>query len=374
VKDVKATCFKRFLVAVSCVATTPAWAQSTVQFYGVIDQGLEAVHGTFAATSERSTNYRVSNGITTSHFGFRGTEDLGGGMKASFNMEGSFSPDDGMLGIGGRIAGRQAHVDLSGNFGTVSIGRQYTMVRFGWADANPFGTGNQGLKLLDPRISNPRADNAISYVGKWGPVSAGVNYSTGWDAVNGNPATVAAANCPGETSNRRQCREWSVGLKYAGSGNWGLATSYERLYGGTAATFGGLTSPDKTDSRFVVSGHFKTSGNAFLSAGWIRRNNMGISTPKSDMAWIQTVVPVFGQYSLDGMLAELNYRDSSSKAVLVNVRGRYFLSKRTTLYVTGAFLNNGGALNLAATGSAPIMRPVAGGSQTSIIAGIQHRF
>jgi predicted porin len=385
VKHIKTNYIKPVLVAAALAAMAPAWSQedaapagpqaarsNAVQFYGMIDQGVEAVNGRFAATNERDTSYRISNGIITPHFGFRGSEDLGGGMRASFNIEGSFTPDDGQLGIGGRIAGRQAHVDLSGSFGTVSLGRQYTMVRYGWEDANPFGTGNQGLKLLDPRISNPRADNAITYIAKWGALSGGVNYSAGWDAVNGNPATAAAANCPGEVTNKRQCREWSAGLKYTG-GAWGVAASWERLYGGTAATFGGLTSPEKTDTRAVVSAYLKFRDSGKLGVGWIRRDNMGIATPKSDMAWVQAVVPI-GQYSLDGLLAELKYRDSANKAVLVNLRGRYNLSKRTVLYVTAAFMNNSGALNLAASGSSPILRPLPGGSQTSVIAGIQHRF
>ncbi len=373
-KDIKSQYVQPLLAAAAFAACAPAWCQSgsNVQLYGALDQGVEAINGTFA--NNQGSSVRISNGIITPHWGLRGSEDLGGGMRASFNLEGSFTLDDGTVGLGGRLFGRQAHVDLSGRFGTVSIGRQYTMVRFGWTGANPFGTGNQGLKLLDPRISNPRADNGITYVGNWGAFSAGVNYSTGWDNVNGNPATVAAANCPGESTNRRQCRAWSAGAKYEG-GNWGVATAYERLYGGTSATFGGLTSPDKTDSRFVLTGHMKLRGTGALAVGWIRRDNMGTpATPKSDMGWVQAVVPVARNWFLDGMLAELKYKDSANKAVLVNLRARYFLSKRTNLYVTAAHMDNSGTLSLSATGSTPALRPVAGGSETSVIAGIVHRF
>jgi predicted porin len=372
-KDVKTTPIRPLLAAAAFAFSAPAWSQagSNVQLYGALDQGVEAINGTSA--NNQGSSVRISNGIITPHWGIRGSEDLGGGLKAGFNLEGSFSLDDGTVGLGGRLWGRQAHVDLSGAFGTVSIGRQYTMVRFGWTGANPFGTGNQGLKLLDQRISNPRADNGITYVGTWGGFSAGVNYSTGWDNVNGNPATVAAANCPGETTNRRQCREWSAGTKYDG-GTWGVATAYERLYGGTSATFGGLTSPAKTDSRFVLTGHMKFRDTGALAIGWIKRDNMGIATPKSDMVWLQAIVPVSGRVYLDGMLAELKYRDSANKAVLVNVRARYFLSKRTNLYVTAAHMDNSGTLALSATGSSPSLKPLAGGSQTSVIAGIVHRF
>jgi predicted porin len=92
------------------------------------------------------------------------------------------------------------------------------------------------------------------------------------------------------------------------------------------------------------------------------------------MGWVQAVVPVARNWFLDGMLAELKYKDSANKAVLVNLRARYFLSRRTNLYVTAAHMDNSGTLALSATGSTPALRPVAGGSETSVIAGIVHRF
>lgn len=364
---------KPLLLAASLTATAPVWSQGVV-IYGGMDMGVEAVSGRVAGANDRDTAIRVSNGMATPHFGLRGSEDLGGGMKAAFNLESSFAPDTGALGHGGRLFGRQAWVDLSGPFGTVRLGRQYTMFRYGFQDVNPFGYGNHGLRLLDPRISNPRADNSISYLGKWGPVSGGVNYSTGWDAVNGNPANAAAANCPGEAANKQQCREWSLFTKYDG-GHWGVTTAYERMHGGTAATFGGLTSPDRTDTRFVLGSYLNLTDGKKLAVGWIKRNNEGNpATPKSDMVWVQGVVPLGGPYFLDGSLAQLKYDDSPNKAVVLNVRGRYEMSKRTSLYLTTAFIDNSGTLALSATGSTPAIRPVAGSSQTSVIIGVQHRF
>jgi predicted porin len=364
---------KTLLVLGSLAGTAPAWSQG-VAIYGSLDMGLEAVSGKLPSTSERDTAIRVSNGMSTPHFGFRGSEDLGGGLKAAFNLEASFAPDNGSFGHGGRAFGRQSWVGLSGPFGTVRLGRQYTMFRYGFEDANPFGYGNHGLRLLEPRISNPRADNSITYLGKWGPINAGVNYSTGWDAVNGNPANAAAANCPGEATDKKQCREWSLYTEYD-AGTWGVATAYERLYGGTSATFGGLTSPDKTDTRFVLGARMQLTSGTKLAAGWIKRNNEGVAaTPKSDMYWVQGVVPVGGPWFVDGILAHLKYDNSSNKATLVNLRGRYVLSKRTSLYLSAAHIDNGGTLALSATGSTPAIRPAAGTSQTSVIAGVVHFF
>ncbi len=352
--------------------------KASLDYYGMIDVGVEGLRGTLAS-GKQGEAVRISNGIITPHFGLIGHGQVASGLQGSFNMEGSFAPDAGTSGIGGRLFGRQAWVGLSGGFGTVRLGRQYTMVRMGWEDANPYGTGNQGLRLLDPRISNPRADNSISYFDKWGPVTAGVNFSAGWDAVDGNssntgPANSAGADCPGEVpSNNRQCHEGSAGIKYDG-GMWGLTSSYEKLRGGTSATYGGLTSPNLTDKRFVLGTYLKLPGGTKLTAGWIRRDNEGSKTPKSNLYWTEAVVPLGGGFFVDGLLGELKYEDSSNKALLVNLRGRYVVAKDTTLYLTGALMNNDGALALPATASTPAPTPQAGGKQGSVITGILYKF
>jgi predicted porin len=355
-------------------------ARATLNFYGMVDVGAEQLIGTLANNKDANA-VRVSNGMITPHFGVRGNGVLVGGLRGLFNLEGSFAPDNGTSGIGGRLFGRQSWVGLSGRFGTVRAGRQYTMVRVGWEDANPYGTGNQGLRLLDPRISNPRSDNSISYLGKWGPVSAGLSYGTGWDAVNGNssntgPANAAGSNCPGEVpDNGSQCKALSAGVKFDGS-SWGIAASYEKLNGGTANTFGGLTSPARTDTRAVLGGYYLIKGGPKLAAGWIDRKNLGnTTTPKSDMYWLQAVgIPLGGSYFVDALAAELKYENSANKATLVNLRGRYVLSQDTTLYVAVSNMDNSGTLALPATASTPLPTPKAGDKQTSVIGGVLYRF
>lgn len=353
--------------------------KANLKLYGMIDVGAEALTGSTLTNGTDARSIRVSNGMVTPHFGLLGNGELVKGLQASFNLEGSFAPDNGTSGIGGRLFGRQSWVALSGGFGTVRFGRQYTMVRMGWEDANPYGTGNQGLRLLDPRISNPRADNSISYLGKWGPVSAGINVSNGWDAVNGNssntgPANNAGANCPGEVPGAKgQCKEWSVGAKYDGR-DWGVAAAYEKLHGGTTATFGGLTSPSKTDERSVIGAYLKLKGGTKLAVGWLARDNMGSTTPKSNMYWVESIVPLGGPWFVDGLLAQLKYDNSPNKASLLNLRGRYVLTKETTLYATVAYMDNSGTLALPATASTPLPIPMAGGNQTSVIAGVLYKF
>lgn len=379
------------VLVASLAVTAPVWAQQQVKeaekpapkkspldFYGMIDAGVEYVGGTLA-NGHDSEAIRISNGIITPHFGLKGASDLTKGLRGSFQLEGSFASDNGTSGIGGRLLGRQAWVGISGGFGEVRLGRQYTAVRMGWEDSNPYGTGNQGLRLLDPRISNPRHDNSISYRTKLGAIDIGASFSPGWDAVNGNsantgPANAGGANCAGEVPDERtRCKAVAVGVKYKGE-TWGVAASHEKLNGGTGA-FGGLTSASLTDQRTVLGGFYNLGGGKKLAAGWTGRNNEGsAASPKSNMYWAEAIVPIGTEYSVDGLVAQLKYDNSPNKATLFNVRGRYFLNKETTLYVAVSNISNGGTLNLSATASTPVARPESGGKQTSIITGVVYKF
>ncbi|WP_321798324.1 porin [Caballeronia sp. J97] len=371
----------------ACVAlmfNAPAWAQdeeagsppekpagaSTVTLYGLIDQGVEFVNNVAKGKTATANSWRTGDGTATSYFGLRGSEDLGGGVRAIFDLQGGFQPNNGTSRQGGRLFGRQSYVGIDGKYGRLTIGRQYTMRFFGISFINPFGTGAQGLTTLDNGIANARADNSISYRYFLGDFEAGVNYSFGRDAVAGN--SNVATNCPGQTSPSNQCREYSALFKYDAH-TWGVATSYERNYGGTAATYGGLTSPDLTDSRFTLGGYFLIR-NAKFGVGWIKRVNEGIATPRSNLFWVTGTVPVTPFFHIDGMVAQLRYEHSPNKALIEVLRGEYFLSKRTLLYVTAEHINNSGDLALAATTITPVPTPPVGGAQISVIAGIRHTF
>jgi predicted porin len=343
---------------------------STVTIYGLLDQGVEYVNNVANGKKGTTNAFRTGDGTATSYFGIRGTEDLGGGTKALFDLQGGIQPNDGASRQGGRLFGRQSYVGLDGAFGRVTLGRQYTMRFFATSFINPFGTGAQGLTTLDNGIANARADNSVSYRFFAGALEGGVNYSFGRDAVNGGSA--AASNCPGETTPSNECREYSAMLKYDAH-TWGVATSYERNYGGTSATWGGLTSPKLTDSRFTLGGYFKIK-EAKFGVGWIRRDDEGISTPKSNLVWVTGTVPVTPFFYVDGMAAGLKYDDSHNKALVFVLRGEYLLSKRTFLYVTAEHIHNYGNLALSATTITPVPTPPPGSSQLSVIAGIRHTF
>ncbi|NKJ48647.1 porin [Burkholderia sp. SG-MS1] len=358
---------------VTLLGVSPARAQqsdtSSVTLYGLIDQGVE-YRNNAAMGKTTADSFRMASGTATSYFGFRGTENLGGGLQAIWDLQGGFAPNNGTSSQGGRLFGRQAYVGLNGDFGRLTFGRQYTMRFFATSPSNPFGTGAQGITTLDNGVANARADNSISYRYIYNGFEAGVNWSFGRDAVAGNSAP--ATNCPGETTPSKQCREWSVLLKYDNK-IWGVATAYERNYGGTSATWGGLTSPDLTDSRFILGGYFHLY-KAKLGAGWIKRIDEGIATPRSNLFWVSGTVPVTPFFYIDGMLAQLKYEHSPNKALVEVLRASYHLSKSTFVYLTGEHINNGGTLALSASTITPVVGPPAGGAQISVIAGIRHVF
>jgi predicted porin len=276
-----------------------------------------------------------------------------------------------VLSQGNRAFGRQSFVGLQGGFGSLTLGRQYTMRYYGILDADLFGSGAHGLGVLDSGIPNARADNAINYRGTFGPVSVGATYSLGRDTVSANNPT--ATNCAGETTPSKQCRTVAAMLKYAG-GNWGVVGSYERQHGGTAATFGGLTNPELTDNRLMLNAYLHAAGGRY-AVGWIKRNNEGApATPKSNLVWVVGSQPVAEKVVLDAMLSGVKFENSPNKAAQVDVRGNYVFSKRTSVYLSVAYLKNGGSLALLATSNAPATAPTAGGSQNGIMAGIRHSF
>ncbi|UCM29545.1 porin [Pseudomonas sp. PS1(2021)] len=338
-----------------------------IDFYGQIDLGLEHIDN----VKDAGNISRLSSGMGTSYVGVRGKEKITNTLNAIWNLEAGFAPDNGTSLQGGRLFGRQAYVGLEGSYGALTLGRQYNVRFLAWKELNPFGAGSHGLTTLDEGFTGTaRADNAIRYVVPVGNFTLGANYSFGRDAVKGT--STVASNCPGETDDDNQCREWAGMVKYDGKG-WGLSTAYERSYGGTEATYGGLTSADKTDSRFLLGGYFMVSDKR-IGLGWVKRENEGLANPKSDLVWVAATVPVTKNFSIDGMLGQLKYENSADKANMIALRGVYSLSKQTQLYLTAEHMENSGDLALAATTSAPKVAPESSASQLSIISGIKFRF
>lgn len=99
-----------------------ASAQTNVTIYGVVDAGITHENGAAGSVTKLATGVQSGNRL-----GFKGTEDLGGGLKANFQIENGFNLDTGTQRQGA-LFGRQAYVGLSGNFGAINLGRQYNPV------------------------------------------------------------------------------------------------------------------------------------------------------------------------------------------------------------------------------------------------------
>lgn len=364
------------LTAVAGLAATSTIHAQNVTLYGVIDTGVERVSNTASGALTRMPS---NTGILPSRWGMRGKEDLGGGLSAVFTLESGFAPDTGTLGQGGRLFGRQSHVGLSGDWGAVTAGRQYSMLFWSLLDADIVGPSVFGIGSLDAYIPNARHDNAVVYRGKFDALSVGASYSLGRDTVNAGPSPVGT-NCPGESgSDAQACRAWSLLAKYDAP-TWGAALAYDLQHGRTLASandavFGGLTSSEKTDARLSVNGYMKL-GDAKLAAGLIRRDNDGnAARPKSDLWYVGASYAVTPAWTVDGTVARLAYKNVDNfDSTLFAMRALYKMSKRTTVYGQLGHIRNQRLAAVSVSGGAPGSNPIAGGNQTGTMVGINHSF
>lgn len=155
------------IVALACIAV-PAAAQSTVTLYGRVNTTLES------QKSNGLQNTTVSD--NNSRFGFKGSEDLGGGLKALFQLESGFDSSTGAT-TRGALFGREAIVGLSGGFGTVKLGQQaLTPIYFTSADyvsMHNHDTGSSSDALFGLFLQPLRQSNSIAYTS---PTFSGLSF------------------------------------------------------------------------------------------------------------------------------------------------------------------------------------------------------
>lgn len=363
---------KKTIAACLLAATAGAsQAQSNVTIYGLVDTGVEHVSNVGAAGLSLTRMPSLTASLP-SRIGFRGTEDLGGGLKVVYTLENGFGVDTGTAGYGGRLFGRQAFVGLSGDWGTVSIGRQYTMLFWSLLDSDILGPGIYSSAAVDSYIPNARADNALSYRGTFQGLTLGATYSLGRDAVATATPGPSSANCLGENAaSHRDCREWSVLAKYD-TPVWGVALARDQFNGGAGA-FAGLVSGALTDRRTTVNGFVKVAA-LKIGGGLIRRKNDASPTPRSDLYFLGGAYPVTPAVIVDGELFQLKVKDSANRATLVALRATYSLSKRTAAYVTAGHVNNKGSSAISVSAGAPGSNPAPGQGQQGVMLGLRHAF
>lgn len=123
---------KKSLLALAVLGAAASAQAADVSVYGVVDTGLAYTYNDNWARSgedvvhstDGESSLEMASGINaSSRFGIVGSEDLGNGMKVAFKLESGINTDDGSLGQGGRLFGREASLTLSGDFGKISAGR-----------------------------------------------------------------------------------------------------------------------------------------------------------------------------------------------------------------------------------------------------------
>lgn len=177
------------VLAALTALSLPAAAQSSVTLYGLIGMELGKNPG--------ADNKVVQNGAN-SRLGFRGVEDLGGGLRAFFNLETRYEPDTGVQSDSGRFWNGRSTVGLGGAFGQVWFGREYTPLFLNVAlRGDPWGWTN--IAALDSGMANigayTRYDNSVNYQFTAGGFTAW--FQTAEADNNGNSAgTTTAAKRP----------------------------------------------------------------------------------------------------------------------------------------------------------------------------------
>ncbi|OAI73298.1 membrane protein [Ralstonia solanacearum] len=364
-------------LAVLALASGAAGAQS-VTLYGLVDTGIEYVSH---ANSSGNGLVRIPSvtGTLPSRWGLRGAEDLGGGVKAVFTLESGFNTDTGTAGQGGRLFGRQAWVGLAGSYGTLTLGRQYSMSFLSLGDADLLGPSQYAIGSLDTYIPNARTDNTVAYKGTVGGLTVGATYSFGRDAAGGVPAS---GTCAGEQAGSpSSCRTVSAMLKYDAT-TFGVAGAYEEQRGGAGATasfFNGsapipFTNAGDKDRRLIANGYARL-GPAKLGIGWIGRALMSAAGDvRSNLYFVNGSYPLTGALTLDAGLLRIINTDQGRSATMAVLRGVYALSRRTALYAQTGYLWNSANAQYTVSGGGGGTTPGRGVNQLGAMVGMRHAF
>jgi GBP family porin len=282
---------KIIALAVAGLMSGAAFAQSNVTIYGRIDVGylngdtsLKNAAGVKSNSDIQSTGFS-SGALTTNRIGFKGTEDLGNGLKANFNLEYALNNThkigaDTGTDLAAPFATRLATVGLSSaSWGSFDLGRQLAAVETAWAMGSA-GAQNNAVGSLygDTRLTDPRVDEALTYTS---PMMSGfqakVQYSKGSTDPSG--AGIAAAAAFGQNEHTR----WGAAASY-GNGPLNVSLGYSRestdIVGATAAAATGLDLSQWTLAGNYNFGIAKVFGiyTRGSSEGGYANANLGINT------------------------------------------------------------------------------------------------
>ena len=375
----------RIAAGLACAGlSASAFAQSSVTLYGIVDTGIEYVSHANAA-GDSVVRMPGITGEMPSRWGVRGSEGLGGGWSTIFALESGFNMRGGTLNQGGRMFGRQAWVGMNSPYGSLTFGRQYTMTFWAIADADLLGPDIYGgTASFDQYLPSSRSDNTIVYKGSYEGVTLGATWSFGRDSA-GTGNSPGQGTCAGPVPGSAQsCREWSAMLRYDRNG-YGVAAAYDEQRGGPGAaanlydgtpTFA-LTNPGDTDVRIQLNGYGHI-GALRIGGGWLGRrvDTVSAETPNvhSDQFYLTAQYPVTAAFIVDGGVYRIVNSDHDTRGTIAALRTTYQLSKRSAVYLQGAYLWNSAKAAYTVSQGGGGTTPAPGAGQLGIMAGIRHSF
>jgi predicted porin len=348
---------KYLVIAVLGALSANAMAQSNVTVYGSIDGGLRELTNVNPAGDSQLT--MASNGTFRSNrLGFKGSEDLGGGLKANFVLEMGYVTGTGALNnTSNQLFQREAHVGVSGDFGSLDLGRQYTIAYKTILAFDPFNYRYPSITYALSSTAGTRDSNAVVYGKQVGGLTVRAGYALGEVAGsvrNGSKEAVGAVYASGPVK---------FGAVY---------TKAENNVGSTAA-------PVYKDYDHYAIGGAYTIGALTASVGYVNEKQATLKTADdtSKWEWAGLSYQLAPRVTLTGAWYHNTVFNNavSSKAAAGDgkkdqyiVGATYDFSKRTNLYAEVDFNKLDGAFAKGGTKALNQTR------QTGLAAGIMHMF
>jgi predicted porin len=323
-----------FAVAGLLGASGAAQAQSSVTLYGVVDGSLLYTSHTLNTTTGQNAGHQFSftdSGTSPSNFGLRGTEDLGGGLRAVFDLESGYSVASGQFGnSNGNMFGRQAWVGIDSKYGTLKAGLQFSPFFLSEYDTDPRGMSFFGSGLVsyvnNVYVTGLFNSNSITYTS---PEIAGVQ-AAGMFAMGGTAGNFQAG------------RQYSASLRYHLGGLTVTGALYDGNAGGSAAT-----TPIPSTIEFVgrtLGASYRFPNDLTLSASYALYKVSG----SFDNSVYSGGVSYFVLPYLDlnaGVYYTRDGNESANHSIMAATGAQFFLSKRTTLYGQFGYVNNRGHMD-----------------------------
>jgi predicted porin len=343
---------KLLALAIASLASTGAFAQSSVTIYGVVDLAVES--GKYSDAAGNLTRM-IPGGNTTNRLGFRGTEDLGNGMAANFILETQPGPDNGAGPAGGQFWNRITTVGLSSkSWGSVNMGRFYTPWFLAHSAYDTFYTAgvgsNYSLQAGDTRMNNAIWYNSVPINGFTVMAMWGLGQDADATGAEGTTATT-----------KKLGREVGIKLSYA---NGPIAINYGYDNQTTAVAV------DVNTKRNQLNGSYDFK---VVKLGFNWNTNKNDAGTLDDRVWgFYAAMPVMGKDTIKFGYTRLTDKVTVNKdARLLAIGYEHPMSKRTNLYATYAKMTNDSAASKSMLGAVGV---AAGYDPSAFQFGLRHTF